>query len=111
MKKPGVKSKPYSTTFLFILFVIILFTIAIAVNVNFSKEYLRKITTPETASAEPDESGKSSKKKIAYAITVTKDGNFVDGALVLGYSAKKVHDETKGVVMYIYTCILIYKHI
>lgn len=32
------------------------------------------------------------KKKIAYAITVTKDGPFVDGALVLGWAAKKVHD-------------------
>jgi hypothetical protein len=36
------------------------------------------------------------KKKVAYAITVTKDGHFVDGALVLGYSAKKVHDVNKG---------------
>jgi hypothetical protein len=41
-------------------------------------------------------SSASTKKKIAYAITVTKDGHFVDGALVLGYSAKKVHDATKG---------------
>lgn len=37
-----------------------------------------------------------SKKKVAYAITVTKDGHFVDGALVLGHSAKRVHDATKG---------------
>lgn len=36
------------------------------------------------------------KKRIAYAITVTKDGPFLDGALVLGYSAKKVHDPSKG---------------
>ena len=36
------------------------------------------------------------KKKIAYAITVTKDGPFVDGALVLGHSAKRVHDASKG---------------
>jgi len=36
------------------------------------------------------------KKKIAYAITVTKDGNFVDGALVLGYAATKFHDTAKG---------------
>ena len=36
------------------------------------------------------------KKKIAYAITVTKDGHFLDGALVLGYSALKVHDKAKG---------------
>jgi len=39
---------------------------------------------------------KSGKKKIAYAITVTKDGNFVDGALVLGHAARKVHDASKG---------------
>ena len=38
----------------------------------------------------------SQKKTIAYAITVTKDGNFVDGALVLGYAAQKVHDASKG---------------
>jgi hypothetical protein len=36
------------------------------------------------------------KKRIAYAITVTKDGPFVDGALVLGYAALKVHDEKHG---------------
>ena len=36
------------------------------------------------------------RKKVAYAITVTKDGPFVDGALVLGYAAKKVHDAKKG---------------
>ena len=38
----------------------------------------------------------SIKKKIAYAITVTKDGHFLDGALVLGHAAKKVHDSSKG---------------
>lgn len=42
------------------------------------------------------DSAKSFKKKVAYAITVTKDGPFVDGALVLGYAAKKVHDASKG---------------
>ena len=36
------------------------------------------------------------KKKIAYAITVTKDGPFVDGALVLGYAAKKIHQSSNG---------------
>lgn len=34
------------------------------------------------------------KKKIAYAITVTKDGPFVDGALVLGFAAQRVHNNT-----------------
>ena len=33
---------------------------------------------------------------MAYAITVTKDSNFLDGALVLGFSAKKVHDKARG---------------
>lgn len=37
--------------------------------------------------------GTRNKKKIAYAITVTKDGNFLDGALVLGYSARKIHSK------------------
>ena len=36
------------------------------------------------------------KPKIAYAITVTKDGPFLDGALVLGYAARKFHDFNKG---------------
>ena len=31
------------------------------------------------------------RKKIAYAITVTKDGPFLDGALVLGHAALKLH--------------------
>jgi hypothetical protein len=39
---------------------------------------------------------KPKKKTIAYAITVTKDGNFVDGALVLGYAARRIHDASKG---------------
>lgn len=41
---------------------------------------------------------KAGKKKIAYAITVTKDGPFLDGALVLGYSAQKVHSEKFGYI-------------
>lgn len=36
------------------------------------------------------------RKKVAYAITVTKDGPFVDGALVLGHAALKVHDASQG---------------
>lgn len=38
----------------------------------------------------------NTKPKIAYAITVTKDGHFVDGALVLGYAARKYHDAARG---------------
>jgi hypothetical protein len=37
------------------------------------------------------------KPTIAYAITVTKDGPFVDGALVLGFAAKKYHSFSYGV--------------
>ncbi len=36
------------------------------------------------------------KPRIAYAITVTKDGPFLDGALVLGYAARKYHSASKG---------------
>lgn len=36
------------------------------------------------------------KKKIGYAITITKDGPFLDGALVLGHSALRVHDINHG---------------
>ena len=38
------------------------------------------------------------RKRVAYAITVTKDGHFVDGALVLGHSALRVHNASKGFV-------------
>jgi len=47
---------------------------------------LRKVTPQE----------RSKRPKIAYAITVTKDGPFVDGALVLGYAAQKYHSAAKG---------------
>lgn len=36
------------------------------------------------------------RKKIAVAITVTKDGPFVDGALVLGHAARKYHTAAMG---------------
>ena len=49
------------------------------------------VSTPVTAKTEPP-----SRPKIAYAITVTKDGSFLDGALVLGYAARKYHDAKKG---------------
>eukprot|EP01039_Chlorochromonas_danica_P005802 gene5802-6390_t len=38
----------------------------------------------------------ASRPKVAVAITVTKDGPFVDGALVLGYAAKKYHSANLG---------------
>jgi hypothetical protein len=40
--------------------------------------------------------GGPKKKRIAYAITVTKDGPFLDGAIVLGYGALRAHDATRG---------------
>ena len=49
-----------------------------------------------TTSSITTSSSSKKKKKVAYAITVTKDGHFVDGALVLGHSAKRVHDISKG---------------
>ena len=64
-----------------------------AENVNTSKENYNSIVlyennTPNDQIIEPSRNetlpSKTGKKKIAYAITVTKDGNFVDGALVLG---------------------------
>lgn len=35
-------------------------------------------------------------RRVAIAITVTKDGPFLDGALVLGYAAKKYHSAKHG---------------
>jgi hypothetical protein len=77
-----------------VVFLLLLFATAVVVFLNTkvstnspeipSKEYLRKPTVPIL------------KKTIAYAITVTKDGPFVDGAIVLGYSALKVHDRSLG---------------
>eukprot|EP01039_Chlorochromonas_danica_P013482 gene13482-15618_t len=38
----------------------------------------------------------SGPKRVAVAITVTKDGPFLDGALVLGYAAMKYHSAKHG---------------
>ena len=48
------------------------------------------------AGAAGTSSGPSKRKTVAFAITVTRDGHFVDGALVLGYAARKYHDAAKG---------------
>lgn len=40
--------------------------------------------------------GTGKRLKIAYAVTITIDGPFLDGALVLGYAAKKYHSAEKG---------------
>lgn len=55
-----------------------------------SPQHIRKQTTATSPAAVVPVSPDVKKKKIAYAITVTKDGHFLDGALVLGYSALKV---------------------
>lgn len=55
-----------------------------------------KLETPDTKTKSNSGGNSNGKKKIAYAITVTKDGHFADGALVLGHSAKKVHDASQG---------------
>lgn len=53
-------------------------------------------STSTTTSTPPLPRAGSGKPRIAYAITVTKDGPFVDGAVVLGYAARKVHDPARG---------------
>ena len=58
-----------------------------------SHQYLREAERVATAPLESH-----MKPKVAYAITVTKDGPFIDGALVLGYAAKRVHDKSKGFI-------------
>lgn len=40
------------------------------------------------------------RKKIAYAITVTRDGPFLDGALVLGHAAMKLHRQSDNPTHY-----------
>ena len=57
---------------------------------------LRGSSTSESLESESNLIQVPKKKIIAYAITVTLDGPFVDGALVLGYSALKVHDKNSG---------------
>lgn len=67
-------------------------------NSNSNSSIISKLTSPTTTITTEVSSTITNvtKKKIAYTITVTKDGHFVDGALVLGYSAKKIHDASKG---------------
>jgi hypothetical protein len=98
---------------LLLLLVLVVIPLCLYINVMFvsrhsnsnSEKMKEKLLQIETVSAETastniivphHEQSNKKKKKIAYAITVTKDGHFVDGALVLGYSAKRVHDITKG---------------
>lgn len=62
------------------------------VQINPIKVSNKPVTLPVTIEANLVQQ----RPKIAYAITVTKDGSFLDGALVLGYAAKKYHDAKKG---------------
>lgn len=60
------------------------------------KHTITSITTdtqPPIEEVKEEEIKKNSiqKKKVAYAITITKDGPFTDGALVLGYAARRIH--------------------
>jgi len=63
-------------------------------NIRSSSHESLRATTTEKAVILPERTRvhSLSKPKVAYAITVTKDGPFIDGALVLGYAAKRVHD-------------------
>lgn len=66
-------------------------------NSNSNSSIISTLTSPTTTTTTVSSTITNvTKKKIAYTITVTKDGHFVDGALVLGYSAKKIHDASKG---------------
>lgn len=56
---------------------------------NYLEERDAESSSPEAVDKEAVPS--NSLKRIAYAITVTKDGPFLDGALVLGYGIKKIH--------------------
>ena len=51
-------------------------------------------TSPISTSALHPEATKASRKRIAYAITITKDGFFQDGAAVLAYSIMKYANES-----------------
>ena len=76
--------------------------IAAILNRNFEGDEEQDNNNIHHGDIKPDTTGGKDKKTIngkkviAYAITVTKDGPFVDGALVLGYAAKRVHDSRKG---------------
>lgn len=61
---------------------------------NLRRDILTSPPIEDTSSAKVVQSNRphqQGKKVIAYAITVTKDSQFIDGALVLGYAAKKIH--------------------
>eukprot|EP01041_Mallomonas_annulata_P005170 gene5170-10339_t len=67
---------------------------------KFEKPYEKQPEKQEIIHSIPVQSNLRSnsqqRKRIAYAITVTKDGPFIDGSLVLGYSALKVHNTKLG---------------
>ena len=88
------------------LFVPVVIVIYVSISTSSSSEYGKGAvplrTSPVISKIQsivsPNVRSISKKKKVAYAITVTKDGHFLDGALVLGHAARKVHDESKGYI-------------
>ena len=98
--------RSYPLHFLFVAIVIVTLTVMFLVfDTSHSTEsvistLLRKqhqtTTDPVEVATKSFHQEPMKKKKIAYAITVTKDGHFVDGALVLGHSDLRVHNSSKG---------------
>ena len=54
-------------------------------------------TTTTTTTTTTTNSNNKVKRRIAYAITITKDGSFQDGAAVLAYSIMKLYKENKKI--------------
>lgn len=54
-------------------------------------------TTTTAATTSKSITTKNKKKRIAYAITITKDGSFQDGAAVLAYSIMKIYNNDKHI--------------
>lgn len=103
-KRPRIQSSKQPSSFIYLLFsvascIAVLYIVYRSYSVILDKSI--EITS-SNSNLRSDEikvlsvSNIPKKKRVAYAITVTKDGHFVDGALVLGYSAKKVHDAASG---------------
>ena len=88
------------------LFCPVVIVIYVSIRTSSSSEYGNDAVPPRTSptiskalsTVSYNARSISTRKKIAYAITVTKDGHFLDGALVLGHAARKVHDSSKGYI-------------
>ena len=98
---PMKKKSGNSSSFTLYLFIFLICIVSIVIYLNqtvltFPQPPNIRKEPPPIISTKDNAKAISNKKKIAYAITVTKDGHFLDGALVLGHSALKVHDASKG---------------